>query len=85
VPPGFSGWWCGHCEQGCPKIPDFAEGTQKCPRCHKWTVVWVPGGQIEEYTDAVESVPTKQDRREYRERVRASAAELFELGRQLRN
>lgn len=43
VPAGFSGWWCQHCDQAAPGIPEDLDAAQaRCPRCHKWTAVWVP-------------------------------------------
>ena len=42
VPVGFSGYWCERCEKPAENIPEEAGTPAKCPRCHKWTVVWVP-------------------------------------------
>jgi len=42
VPLGFSGFWCERCEKPAENIPEEAGTPAKCPRCHKWTVVWVP-------------------------------------------
>lgn len=44
VPAGFVGWWCTHCDAPAPGIPADLDAAQaKCPRCRKWTAVWVPG------------------------------------------
>jgi hypothetical protein len=48
VPAGFSGWWCARCETGIATIPEEAGSPARCPRCHKWTVWWIPPMQNEE-------------------------------------
>ena len=42
IPAGQSGWWCERCEKPCPSIPEWVDGTQKCPHCKHWAVRWVP-------------------------------------------
>lgn len=66
VPVGFSGWWCSRCEQACPTIPEDLDAAQaRCPRCHKWTAVWVPGNA--EHSTSNAQLPTERERRPSRE------------------
>lgn len=45
VAAGFSGWWCERCDAPAHGIPDDLDAAQaRCPRCRKWTAVWVPPG-----------------------------------------
>ncbi len=48
VPPGFSGWWCARCDKEITGIPNDVDAAQlKCPKCHKWTVWWIPQGGVD--------------------------------------